>query len=421
MECDFCNTWVHCQCDKELPLALYDKLRDFPSPAIKYCCPKCRLLDIPPVHPPVESLRNLKSVAAKTSTDSCPVNGPPPTQANVTSRTGHNNQAIDSNSPRKTPKPVRNIPIVPQHIPAVTSLRTLCSTSSPKESLEPVLPLCSKNQATNTPRLSTYPTTDGRSIIVFNMQEATATSLAQRELTERNEWEQVCTQLQIQPVQPVYITRLRTNRCGGTDMCRPAKLTFTSAEEAERVLLLASALRDQSTLRIKPDFPWAIREARRQIVTDQSVLSYDRSCSVTLHGVPEHNSVQLINRQQHDIEQWNYIAQQLGLTRPEFLVWSINRLPRPGHLSGIAHPRLLRVTFLTPDMKSQALHQWYNSRHMFSSDIRMHPDRPRNVRSGMSHHSPANPQLIVEDISTTVNVDPPVPKNWIMPIPLESA
>ena len=121
-------------------------------------------------------------------------------------------------------------------------------------------------------------------------------------------------------------------------------------------------------------------EARRKRNTDPNAASFDRTCSVIVHGVPELNTELLTEKHQHDVTQWGFLSNKLNVLDEGCGAWSICRLPRPTHLKSITAPRLLRVTFTTPTAKNRILERWYSCKNLFPSDIKFHPDRVRNKR-----------------------------------------
>lgn len=147
-------------------------------------------------------------------------------------------------------------------------------------------------------------------------------------------------------------------------------------------MLLASACLNKlnSIIRAQPDFPWVVREARREACIISTCPNPDRACSIIIHGVPEHNTTNPVKSSHHDFQQWNYIRSQLSLSVDSCGACSVHRLPRPAYLSQTPAPKLLRVILFISEMHQTVLQRWYELRDNFPYEVRMHPDRPREER-----------------------------------------
>lgn len=377
VECDYCMTWIHCACDKELSSQVYKFLCDLPSPAIKYFCPSCRnnFLRI------VGSKKTPDQQCTTDPTTQKPDISPPSSiKQNPTAPSCSTIQASSCSGKLADPVP----PVIPP---------TLQVTTNYVDNVDAVndefiqTKQAKRNQHTNTPNSTQCPTLLRNNIIVYNLPENSHISLTDREEADRQQWHKLCDSLHVKSSQPISITRLRTLH-HNNQSCRPARVSLSSVEEAENTLLMAGMLRQTGcNIRIKPDFPWAIREARRMAFRDPNTKSYDQQCSIIVHGVPESTDDSPTEKHIFDTLQWKYIVRKMCPPDEECSAWSLGRLPRPTHLTTTS-PRLMRVTFLTPTMKDSVLEHWYNKRMNFSSEIRLHPDRPRTDRHRAAHPLP---------------------------------
>lgn len=81
----------------------------------------------------------------------------------------------------------------------------------------------------------------------------------------------------------------------------------------------------------------------------------------------------------HDLDQWKFVASLIGLS--DLTVVGANRLSRPTHLTSLNAPRLLRITFLTEEMKEKALAKRSHAQSRLPLGIKYHSDRPRESRA----------------------------------------
>ncbi|KAF4530864.1 hypothetical protein B566_EDAN018898 [Ephemera danica] len=232
-------------------------------------------------------------------------------------------------------------------------------------------------------------------LIVFNVPESKQTSLTEREKDDRVQLDHLYANLNISPTSQLNVCRLRKAAPDGRP--RPLRVTLPTATDVEKLLLMTSVQRGESDthMRAQPDFPWKVRETRRNDIRSRTAMHYDRACSVILHGVPELAEGDCSQCQNHDIEQWSYIRQKLGLTAENCGAWSMRRLHRPEHIKMPA-PRLVRLTLLTPEMSTELLESWYINKSNFPQDVRIHPDRPRQKIT----HNQLNglPQSLVDEL-----------------------
>ncbi|MGL5706830.1 MAG: PHD finger domain-containing protein [Aeromonas sp.] len=232
------------------------------------------------------------------------------------------------------------------------------------------------HKSTSTPNLFQKVDFIRKNLIVFNVPESQQTSLIQRESDDRTQLKNLYVSLNISPKIELDVCRLR--KAAPDDRPRPLRVTLPTAADAEHLLLMTSLKSGKSDtcMRAQPDFPWTIREARRNDIRNKTIMHYDRTCSVILRGVPELTEGDGSQCQKHDIDQWTYIRHKLGLTAEDCSAWSLRRLNRPDHIK-ITEPRLIRLTLLTPEMSTKLLESWYQNKHEFSQDVRLHPDKPR--------------------------------------------
>lgn len=276
------------------------------------------------------------------------------------------------------------------------------------------------SQGTNTPRNSVLPELNRRRLILFNVDESDHPSLSYRANADLSQWQSLRRLLGLSSTPSPSFCRLRAPRLPGDKRPRPLRVTLDNAGDVEETLLASACLNKlNSRIRAQPDFPWVVREARREARINSTCPNPDRACSIIIHGVPELHTTDPVESSHHDVQQWNYIRSQLNLSVEECGAWSVHRLPRPAHLSQIPAPKLLRVILFTPEMRQTVLQRWYEFRGNFPYEVRIHPDKPREERKKLQEHSSsplsrAAPSLTITRLEN-------IPKNERSPTRLGSA
>nr|CAH8821118.1 unnamed protein product [Trichobilharzia regenti] len=132
------------------------------------------------------------------------------------------------------------------------------------------------------------------------------------------------------------------------------------------------ALDRSSNIRARQDRPWAVRNMARE---SPELMP---STSMVVHGVPELETGTACEKHMHDVQQWRWLSSQMAPGASGAI--SIFRLPRPAHLTLINSPKLLCVTFNSPEQLSISLQRWYETKGKIGGHIRCCESRPRNIR-----------------------------------------
>ena len=266
--CDFCHTWVHCKCDSEFPLDLYERFRDKPTAALRYCCLICRSqtkLTQKLITPLIDASSQTKSESSlsyngQTTQFLSPTNIISERLSDKSSDTATTYAAVVENNKLVSPLEKHTV--------------DKCGNSTTKTNTPPQV--C--NHGTNTPRINAYPDFPRKNLIVYNVPECTSPSLGERAAHDLREWNDLCNLLGVPIPDTPILCRLRLQNKVVVNQIRPLRVTMASADCVEATLLAASSLTyTNSKLRIKPDFPWAVRQARRAPAADSSTEHYDRS------------------------------------------------------------------------------------------------------------------------------------------------
>ncbi|CAH8544086.1 unnamed protein product [Dicrocoelium dendriticum] len=266
------------------------------------------------------------------------------------------------------------------------------------------------SQGTNTPRSSGLPEFNRKTLILFNVDESDHPSLSHRASADLSQWQSLRQLLGLPPTSSPSLCRLRAPRSPGDKRPRPLRVTLESADDVEETLLASACLNKLNTkIRAQPDFPWVVREARREARINSTCANHDRACSIIIHGVPELHTADPVESSRHDVQQWCYIRSQLNLSVDNCGAWSVHRLPRPAHLSQIQAPKLLRVILFTPEMRQTVLQRWYELRGNFPYEVRMHPDKPREERRQIQGRNSTPFSRATPSLPITRLVD--IPKN----------
>jgi hypothetical protein len=222
--------------------------------------------------------------------------------------------------------------------------------------------------------------------------------LHERETEDIDQWKSLCHKLHLNDLKIPHLQRLsRGPNSIHLDKPRLLKVTFHSVDEVQR-LLLATPTNGNASLgdvRIRADLTRAERMKRKEAFTSNQPNDSIRHRSLIIHGIPE--SVSETSTLAHDNSQWDYIRSKL---QTNAIAVSVARLPRPPHLLTMRIPRLLRVTLISEQAASTLLDAWHTKRNTFSSDIRIHSDRPRAVRQAQN----SNEQRFSYSDSVTVNL-----------------
>jgi hypothetical protein len=192
------------------------------------------------------------------------------------------------------------------------------------------------------------------------------------------------------------------------DAPRALRAELDSEAHAENLILASAALTNTSLkqVRIYPDVSWSEREARRLALKSTSATELTRRRSVVLRGIPESTSEDLRSQLEHDRAQWAYLKSKISTDPTTIRAAYIKRLPRPAHLSSLKAPRLLRITLASEPMATTLLEGWYSHKREFPVEIRLHPDRPRAVRTTPGDPVVQQPTVVcprMDDLPTTVD------------------
>nr|CAH8843095.1 unnamed protein product [Trichobilharzia regenti] len=420
-ECNFCNRWVHCRCDSGVPKAYYDFMRKNPCQWFWYICPSCR--------PDVASRSPLKTkggteVAGKKVKSSTPTNPEVSTNA---SKPG-----IPKSSPVKLVTLAITAPDTEAGEPRVSVVgkRPQPSTSNAGFSTETHKNTQSHQSNQNglkgdhkRARTEPKPTVSrSNCVILFNVPDCSSSLLKDRALFDQEQWSILSSTLGLD-IQPVNLCRLYRGTAAPEGKPSPLRVTLSSTEDVEKVLLASQVLSigRACNIRVKPDRPWKERQMARE---SPELIP---SASMVVHGIPELVTGNACEKHCHDVQQWRWLASQMALGSSGAV--SIYRLPRPTHLMSINSPRLLAVKFSSQDQLTTALHRWYETKDKVSKHIRCCESRPRTQRREQSVVK-ENPQPLVTLQRCSTDDDsqchPSAPteleeKNANRPVPGESA
>jgi hypothetical protein len=256
------------------------------------------------------------------------------------------------------------------------------------------------DKAVGTPTMTTK--IRSRTLMIFNAQESTQTSLRAREDHDIQMWNQIASILKLETHTPTSIHRLEG---GSKTYPRPIRIELSSARLVERVLLMAPDLKGSTLdqLRLRPD---RSKSERSRKLTKEIMLSHQ----IVIRGVPE--PTDFGNTREHDVGQWEYISSKLQLE--ELTATAMSRLPRPAHLTTLTHPRLLRITLATSDMVADVLENWRSCRPKLPSDIIIHSCTDREHRR-ISRTQTADTHAVPALTLIPTDLDTEEPKNGLEP------
>ena len=261
VQCEICDLWQHCCCIG-ISQALYDSLIDSPTLAVLTICLSCR-----------------QAIAPK------PPRAPPATTYAAITSKSINREGTSTQLPRQSFTPPRR-------------------PTQPTNTL--VLHSQTKTKGTNTAP-SNKSTTKARddSLIIQGLPECPEAALHLREAHDRSLWADLCSKMDLNPINPKSITRL-ARKAGSLHAEKPRliRVHFSDDPDLESVLLAAYKLVPLGSVHIFPDIPWAERQRRKNFNEAQS---FDRARNVIIHGVPQ----SITNDPTDDIEQWKYLSRTL--------------------------------------------------------------------------------------------------------------
>lgn len=211
------------------------------------------------------------------------------------------------------------------------------------------------------------------------------------------------------------------------------RVTLSTSEDVETVLLTAHRLRDgDNKIRIYPDIPWNERREQHKLTPPEAKSSRNR-LTVYVHGVPETTDTDEKEQNSHDIAEWRYVLDLLGLHN--MVCTSVARTPTSPNYKGTG-PKLLRVTMLSEAMATAVLTAWKENRKLLPTELLIRPSKNNSLTDRQDDDSLANnPQSAVGDVSeiqagAIVNISsspdatspsnnpasPPSPKNSVPPV-----
>ena len=434
-ECNFCERWVHCGCDKEVPKPYYEFMRNNPCSWFWYVCPVCRPGTLPCSVLPV---KKDGPTLCQPGTVLCSVS--PGNIKSTSSGVGESHKQDSSAQMIKSvtgQKPKEHKVIFgeklarlnPENTVVVAAENSVNVASRKHGSVKQTSHIPKQAKITEHRQEDKQSKTKSKSeasrsncLILFNVPVCSSSLLEQRALFDQEQWSKLCSKLGLD-IQSAKLCRLYKGAQATQSKPPPLRVTLGSAEDAENILLLSQvlALDRSSDIRIRPDRPWAVRQMARQ---SPELMP---STSMVIHSVPELATGSASEKHLHDVRQWRWLSSQMTLGASGAI--SICRLPRPTHLTSISSPRLLAVKFSCQQQLTTVLQRWYETRGKIGGHIRCCESRPRTLRKQQAVAT-VRPQASVtlqrcntEDDSQGLQsaLDEPKGKNEGRPVPLESA
>ncbi|CAH8876065.1 unnamed protein product [Trichobilharzia szidati] len=131
------------------------------------------------------------------------------------------------------------------------------------------------------------------------------------------------------------------------------------------------AIDRSSSIRVRHDRP----RANTQMAKESPELM--PFTSMVVHDVPELETGAACEKHMHDVQQWRWLSSQMALGASGAI--SIFRLPRFAYLTLISSPKLLSVTFNSPEQLAIALQRRYETKAKMGGHIRCSESRPQTI------------------------------------------